>query len=325
MSKFAIVLKVVLSVTANNCVSKTCQTENMFGEPYYQCNRYLKEDQKSLGYCQEVDSQTICHCPDFFVSVKRMFSVTCEYRGSNIKLQQEIFQGPTTFRAQPCQCQNGQPTSERICTRWASDFCQSCDPGFTLNSDYGSCLQNVCVCEHGEVATTTCKKTGDENCSRCHGGYFLRQERANSQSCQPNSMILISKMCVYIKTHVGYTSRSWKQTDVYVQLQNKADTIKISFPSLPDSNRKYSQCIENLQVTSTIVSKVEAQALTSDGMQVAPGPNSFFIDIDGQITNFGASDSTEVKDSFWISAHESDPNALGVCATGVRCELRKYD
>ena len=86
-----------------------------------------------------------------------------------------------------CTCTNGQPKIPPECSEDAKEDCESCDPGFQLDS--GRCVEkiNYCFCRDGEPKTLpNCVRNGKPNCLRCNTGYHRSVNPYGNVACFKN-------------------------------------------------------------------------------------------------------------------------------------------
>lgn len=87
-----------------------------------------------------------------------------------------------------CTCKNGEPADGVKCKIHRSRACESCKKGFHL--EYGSCIINKCVCEHGigiigniQLFGKSCHNHGDTVCVSCEDGYNLIGSNCQENVC----------------------------------------------------------------------------------------------------------------------------------------------
>ena len=83
-----------------------------------------------------------------------------------------------------CDCENGVNDGGLDCLVDAVDFCSSCNPTYHLSGDRSSCDENICTCSNGQV-TDFCQNHNENHCGACDNGYSL--EEPDRKNCLANN------------------------------------------------------------------------------------------------------------------------------------------
>eukprot|EP00392_Amoebophrya_sp_AT5.2_P007015 g7027.t1 len=138
--------------------------------------------QKDIGTCME----NVCTCTNGTAVV----APDCGTDGDNSCSECHTgfhLDAITADHCEPnvCTCPNGSEASGADCTADNEMICVKCDDGFSLTD--GSCVQNTCSCEYGNLDPdqTKCTQDGAQLCLDCTEAFY----HLEGSSCVPNVCI----------------------------------------------------------------------------------------------------------------------------------------
>ena len=83
-----------------------------------------------------------------------------------------------------CLCQNGIPSYGFNCPAMGLVKCDSCDPGYILDTDSNNCEPKICTCPNGSPSRGySCPQSGALHCAACDTGWHLSSNRPED-GCQ---------------------------------------------------------------------------------------------------------------------------------------------